>query len=47
MNNKENKGKRKKENNELLKNIMDVGAALAIKSKYSKFNKIIKDKANY
>ena len=47
MKNKEDKETRKKNNNKLLKDLMDAGAALAIKSKDSKFNKIIKDRANY
>ena len=47
MNNKESKENRKKKNDKLLKEIMDAGAALAIKSKDKKFNKIIKERANY
>ncbi len=47
-NKKIDKETRKKQNEKELKDLMDAGAALAIKSKNdTKFNKIIKEKSAY
>ena len=47
-NTKPDKETRKKQNEKVLKDIMDAGAALAIKSKEDPaFNKIIKEKSGY
>ena len=46
MNVKPDKETRKKQNEEQLKEIMDAGAVLAIKSQDPAFNKIIKERAN-
>lgn len=46
-NTKPDKKTKKKENEKLLKDLMDAGSVLAIKSKDLKFNKIIKDRSGY
>lgn len=45
--NSEEKKTKKEKNEKKLKEIMDAASFLAIKSKDPKFNKVIKERANY